>query len=344
MPNLAPIQTEQQLEDLLSEPTPGAIAAMGQIEGDLLVLGAGGKMGPTLTRMAHRASQAAGRARQVIAVSRFSDTRQEAALQAHGVRTIRCDLMDREGLAQLPDAANILFMVAFKFGSSRDRSQAWAINCLLPALVCERFPRSRIVAFSTGNVYDFTPADSGGASESLQPQPVGEYAMSCLGRERMFEYFSTLKGIPISLLRLNYAGELRYGVMVDLAMRVWTGRTVDLSMGHFNTLWQGDANAMALQTFPHAVSPPFIVNLSGAETLGVRSVCEEFGQRFGKPVHFVGRESDTALLSDTRMSHKLFGSPRVDATQMIEWVANWISRGGGTLDKPTRFEVRDGSF
>ncbi len=344
MPQQPSIHSEAELEDLLSEPTPGAIEAMRAIEGDLMVLGAGGKMGPTLARMAQRASQAAGQARSVIAVSRFSDARQEAALQAHGLRTLRCDLMDRTCLAALPDVPNVLFMVAYKFGASQDRAQAWAINCLLPSLVCERFQKSRIVAFSTGNVYDFTSLESGGASESLPPQPVGEYAMSCLGRERMFEYFSKQYGIPVSLLRLNYAGELRYGVLVDLARRVWNEQSIDLSMGHFNTLWQGDANAMALQTFTRASVPPFVVNLSGAETLSVREVCEEFGRRFQKPVRFVGQEGATALLSDTRMSHKLFGSPRVDAAQLIEWVADWVARGGATLGKPTRFEVRDGSF
>jgi nucleoside-diphosphate-sugar epimerase len=334
----------EQLELLLSEPTEAAVAAMGRLDGDLIVLGVAGKMGPTLARMAQRASERAGVTRRIIGVARFSDVRQETRLQAHGIEAIRCDLLDPTQLARLPDVPNVVFMTGMKFGSTGQEAQTWAMNCWLPGMVCQKFRRSRIVAFSTGNVYGLSPAARGGSVEPDAPNPVGDYAMSCLGRERIFEHFSRTYQIPVAMLRLNYATEMRYGVLVDLAQHVREGRPIDLAMGYLNAIWQADANAMALASFDHAARPPFVVNVAGPELLSVRSIAEQFGGLFARPVSFQGAESADALLSNGQMGHRLFGGPRVGAEQLIRWIADWIGRGGETLGKPTHFEVRDGKF
>lgn len=338
------IETVEQLDDLLSEPTPAAVEALARLDGDLLLLGVGGKMGPTLARMARRAFDTAGLRRRVIGVSRFSGGGLESWLQQHGVETRRCDLLDPSQLARLPEAANVLFMTGMKFGSTGQEALTWAMNAHLPALVCQRFARSRIVAFSTGNVYGLSPVTHGGSVESDAPQPVGEYAMSCLGRERMFEYFSRTFGLPMALLRLNYATEMRYGVLFDVARKVWTGEPVDLAMGQLNALWQGDANAMSLAAFGHLTSPPRLLNLAGPEQLSVRRVAEQFGELLQRPVTFRGSEAPDALLSNGQRALRLFGYPRVGARQMIEWIADWVRRGGVSHGKPTHFEVRDGAF
>src|SRR5262249_50585711 len=265
------------LEILLSEPTPAVVETLRRLPGDLILLGVAGKMGPTLARMARRASDTAGVLRRVIGVARFSPGGTEA-LQAHGIGTIRCDLLKEEEVARLPDAPNVIFMTGRKFGSSGDEALTWAMNSYLPAVVCRKYRHSRIVAFSTGNVYGLAPVAGGGSREEDALQPVGEYAMSCLGRERLFEYFSRSQGIPLTQLRLNYVCELRYGVLVDLAQRVWAGDTIDLSMGHFNVIWQGDANAMALRALAHAATPPLVLNITGPELLSVGTVCERLGQ------------------------------------------------------------------
>src|SRR2546426_11108791 len=248
-----PIETVEQLEDLLSEPTPGVIETLGRLEGDLILLGVAGKMGPTLARMAKRASDLAKVQRRVVGVSRFSSREQETQLQAHGIETIRCDLLDEESIARLPEVLNVIYMVGFKFGATGQEATTWAMNSYLPGVICRKFRRSKIVAFSTGNVYGLTPVSGGGSRETDVPNPVGEYAMSALGRERVCEYFSRSLKIPMALIRLNYAAELRYGVLVDLAQRVWAEQPIDLAMGYFNTIWQGDANAMTLQAFGHVV-------------------------------------------------------------------------------------------
>jgi nucleoside-diphosphate-sugar epimerase len=340
----ATIESVEQLEDLLSEPTQSAIEALAGLDGDLLVLGVGGKMGPSLARMARRAFDAAGLNRRVIGVSRFSEDGLEARLNAHSVETVRCDLLDPEQFARLPEAANVVFMTGMKFGSTGQEPLTWAMNVHLPALVCQRYRTSRIVAFSTGNVYGLTPVTLGGSRESDPPQPLGEYAMSCLGRERMFEYFSRTLGIPLALLRLNYANELRYGVLVDLARQVWAGEPVDLAMGQFNALWQADANAMTLAAFSFLSSPPPVLNLAGPEQLSVRRVTEQFGELLGKSATFRGVEAADALLSNGQRAVRLLGYPRVGAEQMIEWIAAWVRRGGASLGKPTHFQVRDGQF
>lgn len=343
MKRIAVPQNEAQLEELLSEPTPAVIEAFRRLAGDVILLGAAGKMGPTLARMARRAANLAGTPRRIIAVSRFS-AGDDALLAAHGIETVRCDLLDERQLAELPEAPHVIFMTGRKFGSTGDEAGTWAMNCFLPGTVCRRYRHSRIVAFSTGNVYGLVPSASGGSRETDVPQPVGEYAMSCLGRERVFAYFSRSEHIPLAILRLNYACELRYGVLVDLAGQVWREEPIDLAMGHFNILWQGDANAWALAALSHTQSPPWVVNLAGPELLSVRAVCQEFGRRMDKTVRFVGEEAPDALLSNSSQAQALWGPPRVPAEQLIEWVADWTMRGGRTLGKPTHFASRDGKF
>jgi nucleoside-diphosphate-sugar epimerase len=333
------IRTEAELDDRLSEPPPGVAEALARLPGDVILLGAGGKMGPSLARMAKRAVGP----RRVIAASRFSSGGEDD-FRAHGVETVRCDLLNEDDVARLPDAAIVVYMPGRKFGSAEDAAATWAVNCYLPAVVCKKFRRSRIVAFSTGNVYPLTPVESGGPTEADPPNPVGEYGMSALGRERVFEYFSRTLGIPVSIIRLNYACDLRYGVLVDLARRVLAGEPVDLGMGHFNTVWQGDANAITLRALAFAAVPPRVFNVTGPEVLSVRAVCERFGAKFGKPPRFTGAEAGTALLSNAKVSLAALGPQRVSTDELLEWVADWVSRGGRLLGKPTHFEVRDGKF
>jgi nucleoside-diphosphate-sugar epimerase len=338
------IRDVAHLEELLSEPTPAAVDAMRRTRGDVLVLGAAGKMGPTLARMAKRAVESAGISARVIAVSRFSSPGQQRAIEAHGIETIRCDLLDPTALGALPDAPNVIYMAGRKFGSTGNEPFTWAMNAYLPALVCNRFRRSRIVAFSTGNVYGLTPHGRGGSREDDRPAPAGEYAMSCLGRERMFEYFSNLLQTPVTILRLNYAVEMRYGVLVDLADRIWRREPVDVTMGFVNVIWQADASAIAIAALALASTPPLFVNVAGPEELSVRGVCIELARQLGVDVSFTGTESPDALLSNGSRGWELFGTPRVDADRLVSWTADWIRRGGETLGKPTHFESRAGTF
>ena len=333
-----------QLDDLLSEPPKAVIETMRRITGDLVILGVAGKMGPTLARMARRATDEAGVRRKIIGVSRFASTGQEDALRRDGVETVRCDLLDEAAVWKLPDAPNVVFMAGRKFGSTGDEPLTWAMNTYLPSIICRRYRESRIVAFSTGNVYGLTRAGRGGSVETDPPRPVGEYAMSCLGRERMFEHFSHAGGTPVALVRLNYAVEMRYGVLVDLARRVLAREPIDLTMGYFNVIWQGDANAEALALLEHAASPPLIVNIAGPEELAVRDVSQKLGELMERSVRFDGVEAPDALLSNSSRARALFGEPRIDARQLIAWTADWVRRGGATHDKPTHFESRDGSF
>jgi nucleoside-diphosphate-sugar epimerase len=338
------IENTEHLDELLSEPTGPALEALGRLEGDLILLGVAGKMGPTLARMARRASDRAGVPRRIFGVARFTDPRQEARLQAWGIETVRCDLLDPAQLARLPGAPNVIYLAGMKFGSTGQEALTWAVNCWLPGAVCQKFRPARLVAFSTGNVYGLTPVARGGSRETDPPNPLGDYAMSCLGRERIFEHFSRAQQAPMALLRLNYATEMRYGVLVDLAQRVWEGRPVELAMGHLNAIWQADANAAALAALGHAAVPPRVLNVAGPELLSVRRVAEQFGQLLGRPVTFQGTESADALLSNGQLGHRLFGYPRVSAGRLIHWTADWVARGGETLDKPTHFEARDGKF
>ena len=330
------IESVADLEDRLSTPSEGVVQTLRRLDGDVLILGVGGKMGPTLARMVRRASDLAGTRRRVIGVSRFTSRELPEALATHGVETIAADLLDRSALAKLPDAPLVIYMAGMKFGSTGQEALTWAMNCWLPGMVCERFGGSRIAAFSTGNVYGLVPASSGGSRETDQLQPLGDYAQSCIGRERIFEHFSRAMGIPVSIIRLNYAVELRYGVLVDIAQRVWRGEPIDLSMGYVNVIWQGEANAMAIQSLADAASPPFVVNVAGAEVLRVREVAERFGKVMAREPKFAGVESADALLSDGGIGWKRYGRPRVTAEEMIAVIADWVSRGGASLGKPTR--------
>lgn len=340
----ATIETLAEHDELLSRPTPLALAACERLDGDLLVLGAGGKMGPSLAVMARRAIQAAGRTNRVIAGSRFSDAAVRQSLDEAGVATVAGDLLDESCLAALPDAANVVFMAGMKFGASANPSRTWAMNVLLPGLVARRFRDSRIVALSTGNVYGMVPTSSAGSRETDVPRPCGEYAQSCLGRERMFAYASEAYGTRIGLLRLNYAHTLQYGVLVDLAARIAAREPIDLAMGYFNAIWQGDANAVALAMLADAAGPPDVVNVTGGETLRVADVCQRLGEALGTEPIFVGDESADAFLSDATVMHDRYGSPTVDMDRLTDWTADWIRRGMPVLGKPTKFNVRDGSF
>jgi hypothetical protein len=338
------IQNVEHLEDLLSEPTAGVIETLARLDGDLILLGVGGKMGPTLARMARRALDAAGCRRRIIGVSRFSSGDQERQLQSHAIETVRCDLLDPRQLDSLPDVPNVVFMAGMKFGSTGQEARTWAMNCFLPGMASQKYSRSRIVAFSTGNVYGLTPVTLGGSVETDPLHPLGDYAQSCVGRERIFEHFSRTFHMPMALLRLNYATEMRYGVLVDLAQRVHSGQSIDLTMGHLNAIWQADANAMALCAFDHVSSPPFVVNIAGPELVSVRRISELMGRLLDKPVTFRGSEAPDALLSNGQLGHRLFGYPRLGLQQMLVWIADWVKRGGESLGKPTHFEVRDGQF
>lgn len=340
----ATLRDEAHLEELLSEPSPAAIEAMSKLEGDIIFLGVGGKMGPTLARMGRRAFDAAGLKRRVYGVARFSQSDLPESLKRHGIEPLRCDLLDPAQVERLPDVPNVVAMSGMKFGATGQESLTWAMNVYVPALICRRYRNSRIVAFSTGNVYGMSRVKRGGSVESDPLQAVGEYSQSAVGRERMYEYFSRTFQIPMALLRLNYATEMRYGVLVDVARRVLAGEPVDVTMGYLNALWQGDANAMALCAFADLASPPLVVNLAGPELLSVRRVAEEFGRLFGKTALVQGTEAEDAFLSNAQLSQRLFGHPRVTAPQMLHWIADWTRRGGRSLDRPTHYEVRDGKF
>lgn len=339
-----PFRDEEALEDALSRPTEGLVECLRGIEGDILLLGAGGKMGPTMAWMARRAADLADSPREVIAVSRYSDPVARQRLEQRGVKTIACDLLDEEAVAKLPEAPNVIYLAGMKFGTADNEPLTWAMNTYLPSVVCHRWRRSRIVALSTGNVYGMTPVDSAGAKEGDEPEPLGEYAMSCLGRERMFQYFSGRFDIPTVLVRLNYAAEPRYGVLADIARKVWNEEPVDVGMSCFNTIWQRDANAMTLQLLSEARVPSEIFNVTGPVHLTTRDVAAEFGRRLGRELDFTGEESETALLSDSGKLVAALGEPEVEPERMIDWIAGWIASGGGDLGKPTHFEVRDGRY
>ena len=339
-----PISTEADLEELLSRPSSEAVRDMKNLKGDLIVLGVGGKMGPTLARMARRALDEAGLKHAVIGVARFSDPRSRASLETAGVRTIPCDLLDRAQVLKLPDGAAVISMVGQKFGTTGAESATWATNAYLPGLIAERYRGVPTMAFSTGNVYPLVPISSGGTTEETPPGPIGEYAQSALGRERMFEYFSRRDGTPTSIYRLNYAVELRYGILLEIALKVWNGTPLDVRMGYVNVIWQGDANAIGLRMLFLGKSPPEIFNVTGTETLSVRSLATQFGELLGKKPILEGTEQPNALLSNASKAAKAFGPPRITVDQAIDWVAHWVKSSGRTLNKPSHFETRDGKF
>lgn len=336
--------TNEELKELLSRPTPGVMATLERLPGDILILGVAGKMGLTLARMARRALDQLGRQDKVIGVARFSNPEAEAELHEHGIETRRCDLLDREAVEKLPLAPNILFLAGQKFGTSSGPELAWAMNTLVPAYCAEKYSDSRIVAFSTGCVYPLTPVIQGGSREGDDLGPPGDYANSCVGRERIFTYYSKKNGTPLTIYRLNYAIDLRYGVLLDVAQKVWNSEPLDVTMGHANVIWQGDANAQALQCLEYASSPPFIINITGPETISLRALAHRFGELLGREPIITGEESPTAWLNNASQAHRLFGYPTVSLDQMVQWVAEWVQNSGATLGKPTHFEEREGKF
>ncbi|MCK0136079.1 hypothetical protein [Arenibacter sp. S6351L] len=338
------ILNEKQLEMLLSRPTEATVDMFKEMDGDIIFLGIAGKIGPSLAQMAKRACYMAGVSKRIIGVSRFSNQDEQAYIAGMGIETIKGDLLDETFLGGLPKVKNVFFLAGMKFGSEDNLSLTWAMNSYLPGLVVRHFKDSRIVAYSTGCVYPLVPIRSGGSRENDRPEAVGEYAQSCLGRERMFEYGSKTNNTPVALIRLNYAVEPRYGVLVDIATKVKENRSVDLSMGHFNAIWQGDANNMVLRSLAQTSVPANIINITGKETLSVRNVVAKFAQVFGVVPLLEGKEADTALLSNPDKSHELFGAPEVPIDKVIVWTAHWMDSDKKTLGKPTHFEVRDGKY
>jgi nucleoside-diphosphate-sugar epimerase len=328
------------LDDLLCRPSQALIDDLGKVDGDIMVLGVGGKMGPTLAGLA----KAALSDRRVIGVARFSEVGVEAWLQARGIETIHCDLLDETAIRRLPQIKNIIFMAGRKFGAEGNLALTWAMNSHVPALVAQAFSASRIVAFSTGCVYPFVPVDGKGSDESMPPNPPGEYAQSCVGRERMFEYFSHQFKTPGRLFRLNYAIDMRYGVLHDIATKVLKGVPIDVSLGHVNFIWQGDASAQALRCLAHCDTPTSPINVSGHEILAVCDLAAQFGKLLGKTPVITGKEEPTAWLTNTSQAVKLFGLPIVDTAQLIAWTADWVARSMPSLGKPTKYEVRDGRY
>ena len=328
------------LDEVMSRPSPDLVADLSALDGDIMVIGVAGKMGPTLARMARRAVPD----RRVIGVARFSDPAQKDHLEAQGIETITADLLDPAQVADLPRVRNVVFMAGRKFGSSGAEALTWAMNTHVPALVADHFRDSRIAAYSTTCVYPFVPVAHEGAREGDPIDPPGEYAMSCAGRERLFQYFSGLHGTPGRLIRLSYAIDMRYGVLHDLARKVLSGEAVDVTMGHVNVIWQGDACAQSLRALRHAEVPASPINISGPETVSVRWLAQEFAQRFGKRVEIVGQEAPTAWLANTAQAARLFGYPQVPLARLIDWQADWMARGLKSLGKATHFEVRDGTY
>lgn len=338
------IENEETLDELLTRPRPALVQFMASVRSPLVILGAGGKMGPSLALLACRAAEAARHPLEIIAVSRFSDPIARRWLDDRGVQTLSCDLFDPGAVRKLPDAADVLYLVGQKFGTTQSPAGTWAANLLAPARIAERYPATRIVALSTGNVYPLSPVGRGGSMESDPLTPLGEYANATVGRERIFEFFSQKNSTAIVLVRLFYAIDLRYGVLRDLAELIWAGKPVDLTNGHFNCIWQGDANEMVIRSLALATTPAAAFNLTSAAVLSVRAVATRLGELLGRAVDFIGTESETALTGNTAKLRAQLGDPPTPLDTMLCWTADWVKRGGRNLGKPTHFEVRDGRY
>jgi nucleoside-diphosphate-sugar epimerase len=331
---------EAALEEFMTRPSRALVESLARLDGDIMVLGVGGKMGPTLARLAKRAAPK----KKIIGVARFSEAALRGKLEGHDIETIQADLLDRKAIADLPKVKNIVFMAGRKFGSTGSEALTWAMNTFMPGLVAEAFGTSRIVTFSTICVYPFVDVTSGGASEDLAPNPPGEYAQSCVGRERMFQHFSNTFNTPGCIIRLSYAIDMRYGVLFDVASAVNEERAIDLSMGHANVIWQGDANTQILMALNHCSVPAWPINISGRSVISIKWLAEEFAKRFGKRAVFTGTSATSAWLANTDKAASLFGDPIVPIDKMIDWCADWVAKDGANLGKPTHFEVRDGGY
>jgi nucleoside-diphosphate-sugar epimerase len=338
------LHTVAELDERLSRPRPALVEDIRKLDGDIVVLGAAGKLGPSLVRLATRAIKEAGTTSEVFAVSRFSSPESAEEIATTGATALRADITSDDELDALPDAANVIFLVGAKFGATGNEAATWATNTYLPGRVAQRYAGSRIVALSTGNVYPLWPTGSGGPTEEDPVGPVGEYAMSCLGRERIFAHFAEQKGSPTALIRLNYAVEMRYGVLVDVASAIHAGEPVDLTTGYANVVWQGYANEVTLRSLLHADVPPFVLNLTGPETVSIRSIATTMGRLLGRPVTFTGEEAPTALVSNASRCHGLFGYPDIPLAELVEATAEWIRSEQPLLGKPTKFQSRDGRF
>lgn len=333
----------ERYQQLLA-PSAAVISDIARLKGDIIILGVGGKMGPALARLAKEAVDRAGVNKRIIGVSRFSEVGLQESLNNAGIETYAADLLEDDQLEALPFAENVLYLAGTKFGTKGNESFTWAMNAYLPGRVAQKYKNSRIIVFSTGNVYPLTPVLLGGADEQYLPQPMGEYAQSCLGRERLFQYYASKHNTPVLIYRLNYANDVTYGVLLEIAKSVYKKRPIDVSMGHVNVIWQGDANEIALRALHHCSTPAKILNVSGPETASVCWIAKEFGKLLGEEPAFINTEQDTALLSNTAEAALLFGYPRVSIKQMIELIADWIKEGGKTIDKPTHFEERAGQY
>jgi hypothetical protein len=339
-----PIESEDVLDEVLSAPRAKLVDMMKRLEGDIVILGIAGKMGVTLGRMAKKAIDEAGVNKKVYGVARFTDSGARENLEKWGIETIKCDLIDRAAVSKLPKVANVIFMAGKKFGTAGSEDMTWAMNTVAPAYTAEHFKKSRIVVFSTGCVYPLVPVETCGCTEKTPPDPIGEYAQSCLGRERVFTYFSRVNKTPALLYRLNYAIDLRYGVLYDIANKIWADEPVSASVQHFNVIWQGDANNYALQSLDICDNPPAILNISGPEIISLAHIAGEFSRLFNKKVTYTGIPGNKAYLNNAANAFRLFGYPEVSLNKMIQWQAAWIMKGGKGLGKPTHFEVNNGKF
>lgn len=338
---------ENGLEDILSEPTEATKKVVAGLTGEIVVLGAGGKMGPTLAMMLRKASAD----KKIYAVSRFSDKAVKNRIEKAHVQTIEADLLDESDYHKLPEVENVFYLAGMKFGSTGNQPLTWAMNSYMPALVARYYKNSRIVAYSTGNVYPLVETAGRGATEQTAPEPIGEYAQSCLGRERMFDYFSQLYGTPVTLIRLNYANEPRYGIIVDLTFKILNDEPIDLTMGAVNLIWQRDANDYIIRSISLAKSPPAVLNVTGPETIPIHRLAEQIGDTLrrkascgGKKPKFISREAPSALLSDASYCHSTFGLPQTTLEQMVSMITKWVAAGKKTLNKPTKYEIRNGKF
>lgn len=338
------IETVEQLDELLTRPSDELVQFVRSLSSPLVLLGAAGKMGPSLAVMVRRAAQQAGHNLKILAVSRFSGSGTAAWLEQRGVETISCDLLERQAVASLPDAENVIYLVGLKFGTQQNPSLTWAINTLAPAHTCEKYARARCVALSTGNVYPLVPVTSGGATEDQPLTPLGEYANAAVARERLFEYHSRKNATPVAVLRLNYAVEMRYGVLLDIAQKVWSNTAIDVTMGYLNCIWQRDANDLIVRALSLATSPSTAFNMTGPTRWSVRELALRFGELMGRKPQIAGQESNTALLSNCERLNRALGAPFTPIDHVIRRIAHWVMNQGPTLGRPTKFEVRDGQF